>query len=191
MGDETMGMGRQEEGAPVARAVRRATAMIAPLLVGLALLAATPFGLALNLTDSLPRGLWALTYDDGLARMGAGRVGALVDSGRVVALTPPERAVSVCGAREGVLFLKQVAGGPGQTVCVDAHGEVAVDEVTVARSELTPGEPSPLWLNGCLTLAPGQVWVSTPSPRSCDSRVFGPLPTLALEATATPLMTAP
>jgi conjugative transfer signal peptidase TraF len=164
-----------------------------PLLLTLALACATllPWALRLrlNTSASLPRGLYRLT------RRPPRR-------GSLVLLCPPPAAARLARAR-GYLPAGPCPGGvaplgkmllalPGDTVEISPRG-LALDGRPVPLSRLSPadslGRPLPAAPAGRHRLAPGQVWVYAPHPRSFDSRTFGPVADRLLLGTLEPLWT--
>jgi conjugative transfer signal peptidase TraF len=145
----------------------------------------TPF--VVNLTDSMPRGLYwrhpvpPLRY------------------GTIVLFPLPDPVWQQYGAllrqwgwqRQQGPLLKPVGALPGDEVCVEGR-TVTVNGTAVATQLVadSQGHPMPR-LQGCLHMAPGTFLpLSTHSPRSFDGRYFGPVPSALIEATAQPLWTA-
>ena len=142
-------------------------------------------GLRLNLTPSLPLGVYLLT-------------GGPIENGTLVAVCLPEAAGRE-GLRRGYLrpgsclggfspVLKRVGAGPGETVTVTAAG-VFVGGVPLQEEApetdrwgrlLTPLPP------GTYTLSSGEAWLYTPARQSWDSRYFGPVPRQAVLGTVKP-----
>ena len=115
----------------------------------------------LNTTASLPLGLYR-------------RIHTTPRPGVLIAFREPLSRP----AEHRRLFLKPVLAGRGQHVCADG-ARVTVDGRTVAPvlPEDSHGRPLTSW-GHCLTLAGGELFVlSTYSPRSYDSRYYGPIPT--------------
>lgn len=143
--------------------------------------AAAPL-LLLNLTSSVPRGLYVLTPSTTLTR------------GMLVVFPPPVAVASLLVTR-GYLapqtpLLKPVAALPGETVCVQDDG-VFIQGVFVAPVSPVDhlGRPLPRW-RGCVTLGAGEVFLlSTWHPRSFDGRYFGPVAVASLLGRATPVWT--
>jgi len=138
--------------------------------------------LLLNLTTSVPRGLYVLTPPAPPAR------------GMLVAFPPPA-AVAALVVTRGYLaprtpLLKPVAALPGETVCVQNDGVfIEGDFVAPVTSVDALGRPLPRW-RGCVTLGVGEVFpLSTWTPRSFDGRYFGPVPVASLLGRVTPVWT--
>jgi conjugative transfer signal peptidase TraF len=85
-------------------------------------------------------------------------------------------------------LLKPVAAIAGETVCVTEDRLVigTVDYGLVSHE--AHGHPLPS-LEGCTTIAAGEVFLASHAPRSLDSRYFGPVPITTLSARAIPLLT--
>lgn len=138
--------------------------------------------LLLNLTASLPPGLYLLLPVHPLTH------------GTLVVFPPPATVAPLLVAR-GYLaphtpLLKPVAALPGDAVCVQDEG-VFIQGLFVApvASVDGAGRRLPRW-RGCVTLADGEVFVlSTWSPRSVDSRYFGPVRVSTIAGVARPLWT--
>ncbi len=138
--------------------------------------------LLLNLTPSVPRGLYLVTPCTAVTR------------GMLVVVPPPTSVAALLVAR-GYLaaqtpLLKPVAALAGDQVCVEATG------VQINRTWMAPvgtvdaaGRPLPSW-RGCVTLADDDVFLlSTQHAQSLDSRYFGPVPVTRLLGRATPVWT--
>lgn len=154
------------------------TRPLAPLLfaVGLGALGlaacsrAQPAPWLVNETQSLPRGLYRLTA-------------TAPSRGAVVALHPPPSArsyLSALGAPPDARLLKRVVAGRGDMVCRHGlrltwpHGAVA------AAPNDRHGRALPTWV-GCRRLAADEVLVLGDTPKSFDSRYFGPVRTAAID----------
>jgi conjugative transfer signal peptidase TraF len=138
--------------------------------------------LLLNLTASVPRGIYRLTPLTTLTR------GMLV-------VFPPPPAVAALLVTRGYLaphtpLLKPVAALPGETVCVHDDG-VIIQGVFVAPVASVDGlgRPLPRW-RGCVRLGVGEVFpLSTWTPRSLDGRYVGPVRVGRLLGRAVPVWT--
>jgi len=121
-----------------------------------------------NATISAPRGWWVITRDAPL------QVGdwALV---RPAADLAPRLAMRGY-LPPGVSLLKQVAAGPGQSVCRRGR-ELLIDGrvAAVALASDRMGRPLPAW-SGCRRLGRAQVFFMNAAPDSLDGRYFGPTP---------------
>jgi len=148
-------------------------------------------GLRINTSPSLPRGLYR-TVDSPVAR------------GSTVLACPPWAAARLARER-GYLFSGPCPGGvdPLGKRVLAAGGdrvEVTVDGLRVA-DRLVPlsrvrrfdarGRPLPSLVGRTFVLAPGEVWLYAPHPRSFDSRIFGPIPRRAIREVVEPLWLLP
>jgi len=137
--------------------------------------------LLLNLTASVPRGLYVLTP---LTLLSTPEHGMLV-------AFPPPAPVAAFAVRRGYLapqipLLKPLAALPGETVCVhDAGVVIAGQFVAQVASADSLGRPLPRW-RGCVTLGPGEVFPLSLAPRSFDGRYFGPVAVRSLLGRAVP-----
>lgn len=171
----------------------RPVAAIGALGGALLLLAAGSFGgFRLNLTGSLPVGLYRA------------KPGSVVRGARVLVCLP-SRVATFAQARgyvprgggcpAGVLPVgKSVLALPGDTVTVTASG-LRVNGVLVPNSLPLPtdhqGRPLPRLGPGPQVVLPGTFWVlSTYSPRSFDSRYFGPVALAAVRSSLQPVWTS-
>lgn len=163
------------------------------LIAALAFAVAETAGLRINLTHSAPPGLWLISPLDAA---GIGR-------GTMVELCPPP-APAVAALREaGILtdgwprrcpgsgvtpLLKPVAAVAGDRVTVAQGAPVSVNGETLPNSAARAGLPA--WPDGEYAVEAGQVWVfSGYSPRSFDSRYFGPVAIAQVHGIARPLLT--
>ncbi len=158
----------------------------------LLLVAGSIAGFRLNLTGSLPVGLYRATP------------GPLVRGARVLVCLPP-RVAAFARARGyvprgglcpgGVLPIgKPVFALPGDTVTVTASG-LRVNGVPVPNSLALAtdhrGRPLPRLAPGPQVVRPGTLWVvSTYASRSFDSRYFGPVAVAAVRSYLRPVWTA-
>ena len=164
---------------------------VRPLLCGLAWgsIACSGLGLAqaaglhvlLNLTPSLPRGLYLV------------RPLGTLTPGTLVVLQPETALQPLLGDRHylppGLPLLKPVAAVAGDTVCVEedvrVNGQVLT---TVIAATDTQGRPLPQW-RGCRVLEDEVFLLSTWHPRSLDSRYYGPVHASRLQGRAIPVWT--
>lgn len=141
-----------------------------------------PTWLVYNASASVPLG-W---YSIGDARD--------LRAGDVVMVRPPVRVARLLSERgylgDGVPLLKQLAAGPGMTVC-RSENHVSVNGVpaALARDADALGRALPRW-QGCRTLVAGDVFLlNSGAPGSFDGRYFGPTPARDILGKATPLWT--
>ena len=87
-----------------------------------------------------------------------------------------------------VPLLKPVAAIAGETVCVLNLSLWVEEQWYGPVLEQAHGKPL-LRMEGCVTLAEGEVFVASPAPNSLDGRYFGPIAATALTAQAVPLFT--
>ncbi len=149
-------------------------------------------GLTLNLSGSMPVGLYAIMQQP-------------LQVGQIVAVCLPP-TVAQFGRARGYLtagpcasgaqaVLKFVAAVAGTVVDVQPEG-LSINGRPVAHSEVLARDsharelPHMPW--GAYTLAAGELWLlSTYDPRSWDSRYYGPVPITAVIATARPVLVLP
>lgn len=120
-----------------------------------------------NRTPSLPAGLYVRA------------VLAPPAVGRIVAFPAPPAARDYARRRGGrgdaTLFLKPLAAGPGDHVCVTGHLAIDGRRVAPVLDAGPDGTPLPRW-DGCRTLGPGEWFAYAPRlPNSLDSRYYGPV----------------
>lgn len=164
-------------------------------LAGLAVLtAAASKPIMVNTTPSEPEGVYVIT--GGLSRSPA--------IGAYVAACPPLSPILRLGVARHYLaagtcpdgtvpLLKQVEAVHGDRVDVTAAG-VIVNGRRLPNTAPVPrdqtGRPLPHYPFGRYRVKAGQVWLlSTYSPRSFDSRYFGPVPASSIVATVRPVWT--
>ena len=146
-------------------------------------------GLRFNFTRSLPRGI----YREVDKRIDRGRI-ALVCLPESVAAQALERGYLRRGScPSGVEPVgKIVVAVPGDLVGIDDQG-VQVNGELLAQTEPQPmdsgGRPLPRLSLDPVALAPGQVIVIAPHPRSFDSRYFGSISTSQIIAVVHPWVT--
>jgi conjugative transfer signal peptidase TraF len=160
-------------------------------LIAVGVLAAAAAGVRLNVTPSVPVGL----YYQSPAPQHPTR-GSLV----VVCLDPREPQVAAAIARgylpvgdcpAGVApLLKPVAGVPGDRIVVDAHG-VTVNGALQPGSAPLSQDPQGRPLQPSTThyvIQPDQVLLLTKQPSSFDGRYLGPVTAHSIRAEARPLL---
>ena len=144
-------------------------------------------GVRFNTTESLPRGLYITTARET----------------KLVEFCPPEPFASFALSRGyrnpgscpdgGMPLLKPVVAIAGDLVEFSERG-IAVNghffDNTAPLTTDSCGRPLTPWLFGNYRVAPGTVWVaSSYSPKSFDSRYFGPIPVAAIQDHVRPMMT--
>jgi conjugative transfer signal peptidase TraF len=138
--------------------------------------------LSINVTQSLPPGLYWLSPTRQPAR------------GLLVAFLPPASVRELVAARHylppSVLLLKRVVAVAGDVVCIadnrySANG-ISLDVIAVADHA---GRPLPRPFPFCGVVPPGVVFVAGHGSSSLDSRYFGPVP-LSTLTVAVPLWTS-
>lgn len=154
-------------------------------------LAATAFsgGYRLNLTPSVPLGLWSI---EELQRP--------VSIGDLVILCPPTTAVFAEAWRRGYLrrglcaggfapLIKTVAALPGQRVDITDH--VLIDGRPLPASSVRgrDGEGRALLPDPGGVVPPHYLFLHSPFASSYDSRYFGPVPDSGLLGLARPVLT--
>jgi len=145
----------------------------------------------LNLTDSMPLGLYLLRP-------------AAIAPGRIVVACPPAAAARL-GLKNGYLLagpcasgvapvLKYVAATGGSRIRVSASG-IAIGGRALANSSAHRrdrcGRFIPRIADGTYRLSENQVWLYSPAPWSWDSRYFGPVWKNQIVGAATPLLLIP
>ena len=138
--------------------------------------------LSINVTQSLPPGLYWLSPSRQPAR------------GSLVAFPLPASVRELVTARRylppSVLLLKRVVAVAGDAVCIagsrySANG-IHLDAIAAADQA---GRPLPRPFPFCGVVPPGVVFVAGHGPSSLDSRYFGPVP-LSTLTVAVPLWTS-
>jgi conjugative transfer signal peptidase TraF len=173
----------------IASLQRRAKALrLLVFIAGLALIAYVLhfLGLGMNLTDSMPVGIYHLVAAD-----------RAPVKGDIVKLCPPaavaaeanERAYLPHGPCPGntIPLLKIVAAVPGDVVDV-SRARVAINGYALPGSAQQERDKAGRELGrypaGRYRLAGGVIWLWTPNPRSWDSRYFGPVPAASVSGFA-------
>lgn len=131
-----------------------------------------------NTTPSVPRGLYLGHPEAGVQEVGAR-----------VYLTPPDRAIELGCVTGRTVLIKDILADGGARVC-RRPGAHVVGGVSYVSSPMTSqGEAMPYLLEpgACLTVEKEHVWVGSPHPRACDSRVFGQVPVSHIRGRAKPL----
>ena len=169
---------------------RLTLASLGCLAAGAIALAAPAVRLRLNLSPSLPRGLYRLLPAGALA------------PGQLVLACPPADFARLARAR-GYLPPGPCPGGSqplgklllavaGDRLHV-APGGITLDGIvlpsTASAATDRAGRPLPHWA-GSHRVAPGTLWLISPHPRSLDSRYFGPVASARILGRLQPLATA-
>jgi type IV secretory pathway protease TraF len=152
----------------------RGLAAVLWLIIPLSLLAVSLAYVRLNISTSLPLGLYRIHP---LARP--------LTPGTLVVVDVPGWGVRT------VPFLKPVAAVAGEWVCrvgdaLVIHAEDYGPVYDAWRGEPLPSAVAP---DRCTMVPPGHVFLASPAPQSLDSRYFGPVAIADISATATPLLT--
>lgn len=163
----------------------RCVAKSAALLAGLALaLGATlaldpPPLLVWNVSNSAPRGLYAVRSWGAIAR------------GDMVLAWAPAQERALAASRgylpRNIPLIKRVAAGPGERICA-SDGAIFVDDDRVALRLVADrqGRPLPAW-QGCHRLRTDEFLLLMPHAASFDGRYFGPSARGAVIGKVTPL----
>jgi len=145
-----------------------AATALAVLTAAIAVTLVTPPAprLVWNVSASAPRGLYAVTP------------GATASRGEMVIARVPLAWRRLAAVRryipENVPLVKRVAAGAGDRVCaVGADIRVNGRRVATRRALDGQGRAMPAW-SGCVTLAPGTLFLLMDAPESFDGRYFGP-----------------
>jgi conjugative transfer signal peptidase TraF len=164
-------------------------ATISAAVLGLSLWAGSALRIRINISPSLPFGLYKVDA-------GAGA--------NLVEFCPAEPFGSLANARGyrhsgvcadgGSRLLKPVTARPGDVVAMTADGVRVNGQLmpnSAPRTMDTTGRPLSPWPFGTYLVKPGTLWVlSSYHPRSFDSRYFGPIAESAVRARLRPLLVA-
>lgn len=146
-------------------------------------------GLRINLSGSMPRGLYRVTRS------------YTPKTGDIVAVCPPYVA-TILGRERGYIsagscpgggepLLKIVAAVGGDTVTIGGRG-VSINGVLLSESQCLSqdeaGRSLPSWQAKHYILPLKMLWLYAPSSRSWDSRYWGPVPENGVLGTAIPLI---
>lgn len=173
--------------------MRIAVAACAAILSTLA--AADAAGLRLNLTPSMPVGLW---------RVAASHVP--LRRGEVVSVCPPDAEATRVGVERGYIpvgpcpggdepLVKPVAAIPGDVVAIFPAGAAVNGHPIQGTAQLardSAGRSLAPVPTGTYPVGTGEVWLlSGHDPRSFDSRYFGPVPADNVQGVARPVWVRP
>ena len=167
---------------PAARALRVLITVAAVSLAAAVAARAVCRHITINITRSLPLGLYWITSDHD------------PDRGSIVVLFPPATIRELIAERHylptAVPLLKRVVALSGDTVCTaSGHYVVAgVDLGPIATAD-SAGRPLPPPFPFCGPVSPGVAFVAGAGASSLDSRYFGPVPVSTLTV-AVPLWTS-
>jgi conjugative transfer signal peptidase TraF len=169
----------------------RAT-LFAGAAIAITTLSFLAMGLVINVTPSVPLGVYKLAPLATLHR------------GEYVSLCPPDTTEFRMARQAGYVpkgpcpggylpLMKPIAALPGDRIEVGVHG-IAVNGGHIPLSRAFPrdgaGRALPHIAPGAYTVRPGEVWVvSHYNVRSFDSRYFGPIQIARLKASTSPVFT--
>ena len=161
------------------------------LLLSFAALTSGIAGYRINLTPSMPLGIW--------------KKSTIVHRGSyVAACLPPETGAAQLAIERGYLpagqcpggfapLLKQIAAIPGDTVTL-TDDEVWINGASLPDSQTlsydSAGRPLVPYPRGTYRVPPGEYWLfATNLPQSFDSRYFGPVPESSILTSLVPVAT--
>lgn len=99
------------------------------------------------------------------------------DDAPAVLVKPPKKAVTLGCTTQYTMLLKHVVARANEQVCLHERTlYVGGKPYSQTPRYGSKGQPIDLAFTGCITIEEGHVFVATPHPKSCDSRLFGPLP---------------
>lgn len=144
-------------------------------------------GLSINVTPSMPIGLWIVQP-----------LTSKPERGLIVAICADRGPSSPVAGAHGLscpdghpLLLKPVAAIPGDHVSVGEAG-LSVNGKSLPDSRARPVTGPQAMPFGHYTVADGEIWViATGHPRSYDSRYLGPLPISNIRGRASPILVWP
>jgi conjugative transfer signal peptidase TraF len=175
------------------RSIGRRAALVLGILAlaNVAILAAQAAGLRINMTASMPQGIYLVRHQ-GSEKPQRGSLVVICPSANVLAVAIPRQYLrpGPCPGNVEPL-LKRVAAVPGDTVAVSdagvaVNGRSLPNSLRVARD--CQGRSLPRIPDGRYTLAQGSLWLYAPVTRSYDSRYFGPQPSANVVGLATPVL---
>ena len=143
-------------------------------------------GVRINLTDSLPMGIYVTTSDENAALIEFCPGGA----SSVLSVGRGYRPHGICPDTAAPL-LKPIIANSGDIVVVSADGLSVNGNLllnTAARQYDSAGRALTAWRLGTYSVPPAMIWVaSTYHPNSFDSRYFGPIPVSLIRHRVRPL----
>ena len=125
--------------------------------------------LLFNATESMPRGLWL-----SMSQLTDGH-SELFRSGDVVALNAPQMSLELGCVRSGQLLIKRVLAAAPQSVCEHEGSWFAHEPFDGSNRSVGLVEARLELDQKCRQLPDQTVFLLGQHPRSCDSRVFGPV----------------
>jgi conjugative transfer signal peptidase TraF len=154
-------------------------------------LAAQAAGLRINMTASMPQGIYLIRQAGSVAPQ-RGSLVVICPSANVLAVAIPRQYLQPGPCPGNVEpLLKKVAAVPGDTVTVSdagvvVNGQPLPNSLRIARD--CQGRSLPRIASGRYTLAQGSLWLYAPMTRSYDSRYFGPQPSANVVGLAAPML---
>jgi len=168
---------------------RAAVTRMVSFFAGLALvvIALHLTGLGINITDSMPIGLYHVAPVD-----------RAPVKGDIVSICAPPAVAAIARARDYIPrgscpddtapMLKIVGAVAGDVIEVEQNA-IVIDGYTLPGSAThardSHGRALSRFPRGTHQMRPGEVWLWTPNPRSWDSRYYGPLPAQNVNGFAT------
>jgi len=153
-------------------------------------------GFRINISSSLPLGLYQASFQPVSNHLNRGSLVLFCLPDSSIMRIANQRSYLGAGPCPGrtLPLLKPVLAVAGDTVSIQAHGVKINDAGLLPQSQRlsqdSQGRVIQGMPNGVYRVKPGEIWVlSTYSPRSFDSRYFGPVPIRDIQATVTPIMT--
>jgi len=161
------------------------------LLLSFAALTGGIAGYRINLTSSMPLGIWK----ESKAIHRGSYVAACLPSDTKVARLAIERGYLPAGQCPGGIapLLKQIGAIPGDTVTLTDE-QIWINEILLhdsrALSEDSAGRPLFPYPRGTYQVPPNEYWLfATNLPKSFDSRYFGPVPESSILTSLVPVAT--
>jgi conjugative transfer signal peptidase TraF len=162
-------------------------------LAGLTI-SALAFGIKINTTTSMPRGLYMETTAPAGTALHRGDVVVACVEWQPKAQIEPYISAGVCQDTKLEPVLKPVAAIPGDVIDFIPQG-IVVNGILLPHSARLNSDstgailPNPLRADEQSVVVPhGYVWLIAPNDKSLDSRYLGPFRTSAIISVATPLI---